>query len=110
MQPVTVADTRSVISQTNCVINCSSRADQTAREKGMYEYLQREKNLYAADDVKLAQVNNFSTNYLLKDNKVISHYVEGPYPFSSNKVTIELKMEPQIEITDFYFDQVLLVL
>lgn len=104
MQPVTYADTQSVISQTNCVINCSSRVDQTAAQKGMYKFLQREKNFYSAADVAIVQVNEFSTNFLLKDNKVISHYVEGPYPFSSNRVTVEFKMAPQIEISDFYFD------
>ena len=60
--------------------------------------------------MKLAQTNEYAASVLLKNNTIVSHYLEGPPSYRVNRVQLDFSMASTIEISQFYFDQVLLVL
>jgi len=53
---------------------------------------------------------------LLKDNRIVSRYLErvssgsDDSSFKLNRVQLQATLGPELEITDFFFDQVLLIL
>ena len=82
-----------------------------ANTPGVYDFVMTE-DAVKADEIKIAQANEYAASVLLKDNRLVSRYLERGTnsQFKINLVDLEIPLSDGLEVTDFYFDQVLLVL
>ena len=103
------ADTLSVIDQRNCIEGCQAG---TERDIG-YDF-QLEELSFKTDNVIQIQTHEYAASVLVKEGNnysIVSRYLQQKSNNNKyNKVQLDFFMNDELEISDFYFDQVLLVL
>ena len=99
------ADARSVISDQNCVSNCPEGVTPSAFMRSSYTFHRTERKFYA-NDARMATANEFASTFLLKDNRLVSRYLElndsGSYRI--NEVEVDIELDQELTITNFYSD------
>ena len=86
------------------MLNCLESVARIASEQGWYNF-RLEEDAYNAKKVRLAQTNEFASTVLLKDDRLVSRYLERANGrFIINEVEINIDLGAGLEIIDFYFD------
>ena len=67
-------------------------------------------DLFDTEQVKLVQTEEYAASVLLTNNTIVSRYLESSPRHIANKVQLDFNLREDFEFTNFFFDQVLLVL
>ena len=92
-----------MFNQTNCIENCSSGVSASS-DKNVYDFFYEE-STFTSENVIQAHASEYAASFLVKNDTIddsytiVSHYLEGQYPFEVNRVQLNINMPPMIEIS-----------